>query len=153
MTETTVSAELWKTLTEALGLPEDADAETVVAAVEDVVTTPDLDPAKAATVAAAAGLTMVDPDSLAALQRDAKRGRELIVEAARRDVETDVDKAIQRGAITPARKKHWVTLCAADPEMRKTLAAMPSDMAVPMTEVGHGQSGDEGIVERADWFR
>ena len=153
MTETTVSAELWKTLTEAMGLPEDADAETVVAAVEDLVTTPDLDPAKAATVAAAAGLTMVDPDSLAALQRDAKKGRELIVAAARREVESDVEKAVARGAIVPARKSHWVTLCAADPEMRRHLAAMPNDMAVPMKPIGHAQGVDEDIVERADWFR
>ena len=152
MAETVVSETLWKSLTEAVGLPEDADAETVVAAVEDAVTTPDLDPAKASTVAAAAGLTVVDPDSLAALQRDAKRGRELIVEAARRDVESEVDKAVTRGAITPARKQHWVTLCAADPEMRKTLAAMPDQMAVPMTEIGHANSADD-LIESVDWFR
>ncbi|MFH5207572.1 phage protease [Antrihabitans sp. NCIMB 15449] len=152
MAETFVAEKLWKSLTEALGLPEDADAETVVAAVEDLVTTPDLDPAKAATVAAAAGLTMVDPHSLAALQRDAKRGRELTVAAARREVESDVEKALRRGAITPARRDHWVTLCAADPHMRTVLAGMPDEMAVPISETGHGQDGD-GVVEKAQWFR
>lgn len=152
MPETVVSEKLWKSLTEALGLPEDADADTVVATVEDVVTTPDLDPAKASTVAAAAGLTVVDPVSLAALQADAQRGRELIVEAARRDVEGEVEKAVRRGAITPARAPHWVTLCAADPEMRKTLAAMPDEMAVPMSAIGHGIS-DDGPVEPLDWVR
>jgi hypothetical protein len=152
MTETTVSAELWKTLTEALGLAEDADAETVVAAVEDVVTTPDLDPAKAATVAAAAGLTMVDPDSLAALQRDATRGRELAAAEAKRQVSSVVMAAIGKGKIPPARREHWVTLLAADPTMKARLDAMPDNM-VPLVEIGHASAVDEGIAERADWFR
>ena len=155
MADTILSEELWKRLTEALGLPEDADAETAVAAVEDLVTTPPADPAAVAAAAAQAGLTTLDADTLAQLQADAERGRTLAAATKKREIAAKVDAAIAKGKITPARRQHWLTMIEADETMADTLAAMPDELVVPLTEVGHNAASphEESPVEQALWFR
>jgi hypothetical protein len=53
-----------------------------------------------------------------------------------------VHAAINRGAITPGRRKHWLALLEADPGMEQVLASVPAETAIPMTERGHGVDGD-----------
>ncbi|KUH89799.1 phage protease [Mycobacterium sp. IS-1556] len=147
-------------LLELLGLPADTDdAELVLATVEDIANqVAAMDPAKPSTVAAAAkraGLEVIDTDTAEALRRDAAEGRKLAAAAAQAKVEAAVDDAINKGKITPGRRKHWVSLIQADPGMADVLAGVPNETAVPMTEVGHSTdpAHDQGDDEHERvWF-
>ncbi len=139
---------MYTRLTEALGLPPDADAETTVAAVEDLVTTPP-NPAQ---VAAAAGLTTLDPDTLTQLRADAERGRTLAAAATKRHTVDVVRAAIAAGKLAPARRTHWEQLLHADPGMETTLAAMPDGLIPVDGERGHALEGPDDVIERATWF-
>jgi hypothetical protein len=107
-------------------------------------------------VAAAAkhnGMEVLDSDTAAALHRDAAEGRRIAASAARAKVEASVDDAIGKGKITPARRKHWVSLIEADPGMEQVLAAVPNETAVPMSEVGHSADGGTGdLADAGEWF-
>lgn len=143
-------------LLEALGLPAETDDPHLI-----VDTAVDLaaqlgDPAKPSTIAASAkraGLEVLDTDTAAALRRDAAEGRKIAAAAAKAKVEAAVADAVDKGKITPARRKHWVTLIEADPGMADVLAAVPAETAVPLTEVGHAaDDGTEDLAERGGWF-
>lgn len=146
-------------LLEALGLPADTvDIETILATVKDAATASTADGAQPSAVAAAArrvGLGVMDNDSLEALKRDAAEGRQIKAAAAKQKIEASVDDAISKGKITPARRKHWVTLIEADPEMADVLASTPNETAIPMTEIGHGLDSDgrnPGADKEPGWF-
>lgn len=152
MTDTTVTEELWTRVLEALALPADADVETVVAALEDLVTTPPADP-KA--VAAAAGLTALDPAVVEQLKADAEQGRTIAAAAAKRDVDEKVRNAVRRGKIPPSGIKHWTTLIVNDPSMADTLASI-ADNTLPVMEIGHSNEDvldDKDLIKAAPWFR
>lgn len=114
-------------LLEALGLPADTvDIETILATVKDAATASTADGAQPSAVA-----------------------------AAKQKIEASVDDAISKGKITPARRKHWVTLIEADPEMADVLASTPNETAIPMTEIGHGLDSDgrnPGADKEPGWF-
>lgn len=145
-------------LLEALGLAEDADADAIVTAAEELATTPPETAAASAdtptTVAASAarlGLQLVDGETLEARLA---RGDEAYARLQREDCERVVDTALGRGAITPARRDHFLQLMAADTEgTTALLAGLPSGLAVPLAEVGHGQSGDKDVAASADSIR
>ena len=145
-------------LLEALGLPSDTDdVDLIVATAKDLAAQLDgLDTAKPSSVAAAAarhGMEVIDKPTADALRRDAAAGRRIAAAAAKAKVEASVDEAINKGKITAARRKHWVTLIEADPGMAEVLAAVPNETAVPLTEVGH--SADMTGSDHADagrWF-
>lgn len=143
-------------LHEALGLPADTDdLDLIVATAVDLAAQVEtLDPAKPSTVAAAAarnGMEVIDKDTADALRRDAQEGRKIAAAAARAKVEAAVDDAVNKGKITPARRKHWVSLIEADPAMADILAKYPNEMAVPMSEVGHSADNSD-LAEPAAWF-
>jgi hypothetical protein len=140
-----------------LGLPEDTDdVSLILDTVRDAVTEPDTDDTAPSAVAAAAkrhGLDVLDTDTHEALKRDAAEGRRLKAAAAQAKVEADVDDAIDKGKITPARRKHWVSLIAADPGMADVLAAVPAETAIPLREVGHATDVDvKDLADSAEWF-
>ena len=143
-------------LLDALGLPTDTtDVETIHATVRDAVTAiPIGDGAKPSEIAAAAkrnGLEVVDTDTIAALRRDAAEGRTIKAAAEQQRIEASVDAATGEGKITPARRQHWVTLLQADPGMADVLASVP-DNTVPIEEIGHGVSGEDGVAQGSEWF-
>lgn len=138
--------DLWKRLAEALGLTTDADAETLVLTVEDVVTAPEPKPED---IAAAAGL---DPATLTQLRHDAEQGRVLAAAARRREITDKVSTAVRRGAIAPARVQHWTTAIESDPTMADTLASLPDQFAVPLASIGHSDDPGGDLVEQAAWF-
>lgn len=158
---TTFTDEQSAKLLELLGLPADtdtADVDAILAVVEDLAKQAnEAAAAKPSDVAAAAkriGLEAIDADSIAALRADAAEGRQLKVAAAKEKIETTVAAAISKGKITPARRTHWVNLITADPGMADVLASVPDETAAPMTEIGHGQTGDDNYTtEAATWFR
>ncbi|WP_348733479.1 hypothetical protein [uncultured Mycolicibacterium sp.] len=141
-----------------LGLPEDAtDVQLVIDTVQDATRDPMLPPAdaKPSDVAAAAakhGLEVIDTATADALRRDAASGREIAAAAAKQRIEASVDKAIDRGAITLGRRKHWVSLIEADPGMADVLAAVPDETAVPLSEIGLGGDDSTDLAKPAAWF-
>lgn len=138
-------------LLQLIGLPEDTtDLDTIHAAVADMAKA---DGGDAVAAAKRAGLATIDPDSLVQLRADAQRGRDLAAAAAKHEVEQTVESAIKAGKIPVARRGHWITLITNDKGMGEVLASMPDDL-IPMNEIGHNHPGeDEGLAERADWFR
>lgn len=138
-----------KSLLETLGLPTDTtDTALILSTGEDLAAqVAAIDPAKPSTIAAAAktaGLEVMDTASAEALRRDASEGRRMAAAAEQQRIEASVDDAIRKGKITPARRKHWVTLIGADPGMAEVLASVPDETAGPLTEVGHGTNPDPG---------
>jgi hypothetical protein len=142
---------------EALGLPPDSDdPELVVATAADLAAQAQaLDPARPSTVAAAAkrnGMEVVDIESLAALRADAQEGRQIAAAAAKAKVEAAVEDAVNKGKITPGRRKAWVQLIEADPGMADVLAAVPPETAVSLNEIGHSADNTGDLYEPAPWF-
>ncbi|MHC9294178.1 hypothetical protein ACRCUN_17075 [Mycobacterium sp. LTG2003] len=136
-------------LLEALGLPADTTDPQLVTdtAVDLAAQVETLDPAKPSTVAAAAkkaGLEVIDTATATALRHDAAEGRKIAAAAAQQRIEASVDDAVRKGKITPARRKHWITLISADPGMAEVLASVPNETAAPMTESGHAMNPDPG---------
>ncbi|MGR6579275.1 phage protease [Rhodococcus qingshengii] len=135
------------TLLEALGLAEGATADEIVTAVEEQATAPTETEADSTAAASArlsaAGLVTVDSGVLASLTAQAARGEAAAARQEREDRERVVDAALSQGKITPANRAHWLTLMSADPKgTADLLAGLPAELAVPLSEVGHGQSDD-----------
>lgn len=153
-------------LLQTLGLPPDtADPDLVLATIADLATdeatedsqpggdTADKPPSQIAAAAKRAGLEVIDASSAEALRRDAAAGRQLIAAEAQRKVEAAVDAAIDKGKTTPARRKHWVQLIAADPGMADVLAAVPDETAIALKAIGHASNVDvKDIASAAEWF-
>jgi hypothetical protein len=141
----------------ALGLADDVtDNETILATIEDLAAqVVGMNPEQPSSVAAAAnrhGMEVIDTDTAAALRRDAAEGRKIAAAAAKARVEAAVADAVDKGKITPSRRKHWVTLIEADPGMADVLAAVPNETAVPLSEVGHSADGTGDLAEASTWF-
>ncbi|MDV3136746.1 phage protease [Mycobacterium sp. 29Ha] len=147
-------------LLKLLGLPEaapgESDVELVIDTIVDLAAQVEtLDPAKPSTVAAAAkrnGMEVIDTATADALRRDAAEGRRVAAAAARAKVEAAVEDAINTGRITPARKKHWLTLCTNDEAMIQHLASIAPGTAVPLAEVGHSADNTADLDKPAAWF-
>lgn len=144
----------------ALGLPDDTDDPQLVVDIAVDLAAQLGDPAKPSTIAASAkraGLEVIDADTAAALRHDAAEGRKIAAAAAaaaaaaRARVEASVGDAVTKGKITPARRKHWVSLIEADPGMADVLAAVPNETAVPLSEVGHSADNTDDRAE-SGWF-
>ncbi len=158
-----------KKVAERLGLAEDATEEDVLAKLGELDksdgdgdggdttggSSPDeIDEGQVAELAAAAaklGLSVIDPGTLAEMQRNSSLGAKAHAQMETQRITAAVDAAISLGKITPARKEHFVTLMRAD-EVGTTqlLAGIPAYTAVPMNELGHAlepqafAGGDQG---------
>ena len=113
-----------------------------------------VDAGQVAELAAAAtklGLSVIDPGTLAEMQRNSSLGAKAHAQMETQRITAAVDAAISLGKITPARKEHFVSLMRAD-EVGTTqlLAGIPAYTAVPMNELGHAlepqafAGGDQG---------
>ncbi|MDV7192594.1 head maturation protease, ClpP-related [Mycolicibacterium fortuitum] len=161
-----------KKVAERLGLAEDATEEDVLAKLGEIDTdggdgdggaatggdtTPTADQvdagqvAELAAAAAKLGLSVIDPGTLAEMQRNSSLGAKAHAQMETQRITAAVDAAISLGKITPARKEHFVSLMRAD-EVGTTqlLAGIPAYTAVPMNELGHAlepqafAGGDQG---------
>ena len=138
-------------LAELFGVPADADDETILAAAKerlDAAAEP-AEPAEpveptieqAAAIAAKSGLTLVNSETLAALQEQARAGAEARALQVREAHERIVDSAISEGRIAPSSREHWMTQLAADPDgIQNVIASLPA--VIPVTEVGHSISNE-----------
>ncbi|OBK49859.1 hypothetical protein A5656_27995 [Mycobacterium gordonae] len=141
-----------------LGLPPATDDQQLILdTIQDLTRAePDADDAPCiATAAKKHGAEPLDADTRAALERAAADGRRPIVAARKADVESKVDKAIDRGAIAPSRRVHWIALLDNDPGMHEVLASIGDGTAVPLTEIGHsGAESDTHLTPEREphWF-
>lgn len=138
-------------LAELFGVPNDADDETILAAARErldaAAETPEpVEPVEptieqAAAIAAKSGLTLVNSETLAALQEQARAGAEARALQVRQAHELIVDNAIGEGRIAPSSREHWMTQLAADPEgIKNVIASLPA--VIPVAEVGHSISNE-----------
>jgi hypothetical protein len=141
----------------ALGLAADNDdVDLAVQTAQDLAAqVAGMTPEQPSSVAAAAkrhGMEVIDTATADAMRREAAEGRKIAAAAAQAKVEAAVDDAVDKGKITLARRKHWVTLIAADPEMAQVLASYPNELAVPMSEAGHSADNTGDLADAAEWF-
>lgn len=146
-------------LREALGLAEDADIDAIVTSVEELATAPAAaastepagDTAAASARLAAAGVVTIDGEVLASLESRASRGDAAAARQEREDRERVVDTALSEGKITPARRAHYLALMSADPQgTTELLSGLPKELAVPLSEVGHGQNAEASAATVTD---
>lgn len=115
------------------------------------------EPAVAATVAAlkAAGIVMVDKDTLDALKAQSQQGSEAFAAIQAEADSRMVDDAIRAGKVRPADKAKWVKNLGLD---RDTYAAALDSLEAvfPVQEVGHAMNPDPGATMQApddlSWF-
>jgi hypothetical protein len=140
-------------LRERLGLGADADEATILAAVDEALTER-ADPAPAPTASAApivpTGMTLIDEATLADLRQKAEQGVAARARQLTEDRDRTIDDAIRAGKTPPARREHWQTAWAADPDGTKQLLASLAPGLVPLADIG--EPGSEPTGERDDEF-
>lgn len=129
-------------LRKKLGVADDADADTILAALDETLDE------QATITAAPAGTVLVDQAAHQQLQADAAAGR-----AARDQQLTDrrlglVDAAMRDGRIPAARRDHWVAALAVDPEGNEAALAALTPGLIPLEEIGHATAA--GAKSQAD---
>lgn len=131
-------------LAELFGVSTDADDETILTAAKGALERTAVEPSapaeptieQAAAIAAKSGLTLVNSETLAALQDQARAGAEARALQVREGFERIVDSAVTDGRIAPASRDHWLTQLSADPEgIQNVISALPA--VIPVTEFGH----------------
>lgn len=137
-------------LAQLLGVPADADEDTILAAAaEALAERADDTPAPAepsveqlTEVAARHNLTVIDAEQHAALLAAAQAGAEARAQQIREADERLVDAAIVAGKFTPARREHHLTALAADREGHTAVINAMAPGLVPLAEQGHGVTAE-----------
>jgi Mu-like prophage I protein len=124
---------------------EDDPGKPEPGTVEPTPETPDGEKTDATTLTAKvpAGTVLVDAAALDSLKASASRADQLFEEKRVRDRAALLNAAIKDGKIAPARLAHWQAQYDVDAEgITKIVNELPS--VIPVQEIGHGGSGDEG---------
>ncbi|MFD6357936.1 head maturation protease, ClpP-related [Nocardia tengchongensis] len=144
------------TLNEALrsrfGLPEDADDEAVLAAVDQALTAEPApgEPTAQQIVAAASrhDMLLVDRTQYEQTVARADQGAAAYEQLQTRERNAVLDKHVRRGALAPGRREHFAKLLKADPEgTTELLDGLPSGSVVPLAEIGHAGEPDVDPLE------
>lgn len=130
------------TMRQELGLSEDADEATIVAALSealeeraDATTTPQ--GTASVTVKVPEGMTLIETEVLDQLRSGAEDGRTARTQQLNEKRDRTIAQAVADGKITPARREHWAMKWDADPEgAEQTLNALAAGL-VPVEERGH----------------
>lgn len=139
------SDEQLATMRQELGLPEDADEATIVAALSEALEERAETPASN-TATPPEGMVLVESDVLDQLRTGAEQGTAARTQQLIEKRDRAINQAIADGKITPARKDHWVAQWDADPEgAEQTLNALAAGL-VPVEERGHDQDTAAGGV-------
>lgn len=144
------------TLRQRLGIAEDADEATILAALDEALEERAEPPAavptqSTPTTEVPTGMTLVESDVLNELQVAARSGAEARAQQLREDRDRSLEAAIGDGRITPARREHWAQSWDADPEgARLTLASLPAGLVPVGTAPGY-TGGDTAIIDDT-WF-
>lgn len=145
--EGTTMPTLIEGLRERLGLPEDADEATVLAAVDTAVTAvsdedEEQTPAEptlqqVAATAKRLGLVLVDGVAYAETVQAAAKGAQAWDRQQADHRNRLLDTAIGSGRIAPSQREHFAALLEADPVGTETLLAQLAPGIVPVNELGH----------------
>jgi ATP-dependent protease ClpP protease subunit len=135
------SPEQLTSMRQDLGLAADADEATIVAALSEVVAeqaedrpSPSDTPTQRASVPP--GMSLIETDVLTQLQAGASAGQAARDQQQAEHRERVLTQALREGRITPARREHWATQLAADPEgVEQLITSLPA--VVPTAEHGH----------------
>lgn len=141
-------------LRERLGLPENADEATILAALDDKLNGPaDPPPAEPAveppaTPALPDGIVTIDEQTLTQLREQAAEGVAARAQQRTEARDRTISDAIKAGKIPPARREHWEQAWKADAEgTRQTLASLAPGL-VPLAD--HGAPGGEETGDPLD---
>jgi ATP-dependent protease ClpP protease subunit len=129
-------------LRQKLGVAEDADEATIMAALDEALDERAEPTATGSTTAAAAGATVVDQAVLEQLRADAQAGREARQQQLTAERDTAITAAITAGKTPPARRDHWAKAWDADPEGTRAVLDALEPGLVPVAELGHEGSHD-----------
>lgn len=132
-------------LRKKLGVADDADADTILAALDETLAQ---QATSTATTAPPAGTVLVDQATHEQLLADAAAGR-----AARNHQLADrrerlVDAALADGRIPAARRDHWIAALAADPEGNEAALAALTPGLIPVQELGHAAAEAKSQADR-----
>lgn len=146
------SDEQLTTLRQRVGVPVDADADTILGALAECLEERAEAPAPQAQAGPPEGMVLMDEVQHTQLLADAAAGRAARDQQVAEHRTRLVDEAVRDGRIPVARKEHWIQALAADPEGNEaTLAALAPGL-VNVTERGHSSpsgAGDDDPVYAA----
>lgn len=138
-----------KTMRAKLGLSEDADEATIVAALSE-----SLEERAEPTTQVPEGMALVETAVLEQLRTGAEAGRSAREELNIQARDRVIDAAIAKGKTTPARREHWEASWKGDPEGTKSLLeALEPGLAVPVQEIGHAEDTDVSAALSLDEVR
>jgi ATP-dependent protease ClpP protease subunit len=136
------SDEQLTTMRQKLGVAENADEATILAALDEALAEGAEEPAAAKTTEIPEGMALVDSEVLAELRNGAEAGRTARQELDNQAREGAITAALRAGKITAARKDHWTTAWDADPEGTKSLLDKLEPGLVPVDEIGTADAND-----------
>jgi len=125
------------TMRQELGLQEDADGATILAALQARLTEPATPEQPSPTASLPKGVVTIDEKTLADLRSAAEAGQRAAVRQETEDREGLVRAAIADGRIAPARRDAWLAQLAADPGAADVLAGLTPGLIPVATETGH----------------
>lgn len=140
------------TLRQKLGITEDADEATILAALDEALeerseSTPVTTPPE--------GMALIEQSVLEELRSHATAGHEARQQQLTETRDRTIDAAIQDGRTTRARREHWQKAWDADPEGTATTLASLEKGLVPVSELGSAGEGTESADPAAGddyWF-
>lgn len=142
------------TLRNRLGVAEDADETTILAALDEALDErADTDPAPAASLTQVEGTTLVDTATYEQLRDDAAAGRAARDQQAAESRDRAISAAVTDGRIPPARADHWRKQWDADPAGASATLANLEPGTVPVDEAGHDAGGDSDPANDIDAVR
>ena len=142
------SDEQLTTLRQQVGVADDADEATILAALAEALTE-QADPNPPAPLPA--GTVAIDSEQLQELQVAARAGQQARAQQETEHREQLVAAAVADGRIPPARRDAWLAALTADPGSEQTLAALAPGLIPVGAPFGHtGQpdnSADDDVFE------
>ncbi|NUR09339.1 MAG: hypothetical protein HOQ45_20340 [Nocardioidaceae bacterium] len=142
------------TMRQQLGLAEDANEATIVAALSEALAEqaePPQNPPAAA--ALPPGTVAVDQATLDELRAAAALGAQAHAQQQTERRERLVNQAVNDGRIAPARREHWLAQLAADPGAEEVLAGLAPGLVVPMNELGTASNDANSDVDADALYR
>lgn len=131
-----ITSEQWAALCASVGVPADADADTLNAALTEALAE-QADPAPAQAHSPAPGTVTLDEGTYAQLVTNASLGAQAYEQQQQTAREGIVLAAINDGRIPPARRDHWLAQLKADPEGAQDALASLAPGTIPLNEVGY----------------
>lgn len=132
-------ATLQEQLVKRLGIDAAADEDTIIAALDEALQEQVTEP-KAPTLPE--GAVAIEASVLEELRVNAALGAQARQNQEHAECVALVEAKVKSGAVTPARREHWLNALKADRVGAEALLATLADGLVPLDEIGHAGDGD-----------